>query len=1614
MAKRFVCLDLSDTARDFFPIAVEPGVAMLDDSNAHNRILCRWLGSIAVEPVWEGDSVSFFVRDDQGGRLEEAVCQPVIAADLTGVLKEDFAALRDRIEKARPETATERALHKCIQRWLKDLLEDPNRTDHDCYFFRYRDASGCWRLVWCWGFQRRDQELAPAVICTDPECSLLFVRRPNQSHRCPRCEAALPPRSKRKSHKSGLAAALVLLILAVGLGWWWAHRPRLTVAPTNLNLIEGEVADLKIDATNRDEPVTIKSDDSAVDVMGTNRLIGRKEGSARVEVAQGNLKAAVSVTVEKGEILSIALAPAKLVVPVDDTIEPRVVAQVRTKNGKRQAEIAAGRLTCEKQPSPQFAQFGATTMKLMGISPTNPQSPQTLTLRLDKHQASAPVEVVVPPLQLTLEPPGPIDLPAGQMRGLQVVAEYKSGRKVEIPPHLVQWHAVSSEKATPGLELRDGKIVALKPDAGPLPVYATYYGNESNRVIFKSVEAEAVTLQLKSAQKEHRPGDTGEVIVTGTTSHGEVELVPDLGSFKSSEDKILAIDAKSGAYRAITPGEATIDATHAAAKDPATLKLMVLEPLSKQPEGKRPKSVKIVSRQGMSVQLPVGAEFNDFSIEAEYPDGTTRTVTNESTLTVPEPPQKSPVAVSNGRLVGVRAGRTSVKAEFDGIAAEQPLAVEVTDKLDIDEIRLTPDAAKLPRGETISMAVVGYKNGKSVGDITGRPGVVWQSSKPEIVQTNGPTLTAASLGQSSITAKLGSIVSQPVKVDVVDPAAPAESLAVKPETIRLHVGESVRLGADVSIMRGKVDVSGQAEVTPGSEDVVRYAPESRSLVGVSPGQSSVSVAVGKELIDVPVEVLPAPSAKQVVGGKVVVEPAAANLALGQSQALRVYLVTPGGERIDRTESAVLESSDPAKVRTVGDQVWATAPGTAEITAKLPGVEKPGLASVTVGEDKIVALRAEPSPLDMAVGEKTQLHIYGVTAGGTHVLFPQKDLKIAVVGDDPKAKVVRITPSGEVAAVKLGEGAVHVAWHDKLNADVPVTVTDKPLADLQIEPAQAAIRRGQLLGYQVSALKGNRRVLLRPKDGVELFVGSEDVAQAIEKSLAVRGKALGRTSVFAKLGEQQAEANLDVVERKYVQPENVRPGYVRPDRVERARGSLGRRGIIINGRRVFATRPECLASNDPQTCLKCHSSWDLGMFGDHDLLAGRDDGIYGHDGTTIGGGGGRMIPGAPIAPAHGLRFVQDLLRMEVKSTPCSVRVVEVRADGSDGRDVTLDPNLHVDVVGPAASVKKSINGPVFHPLKIGQSQAAAKLGPLETQNRLLIVVGDGGDEFGSLVASPTPLTIWAGETYAFDSVQFHPGGRHLALPIDYRLSLLSGQGVVELVDDNKLRGKVPGTAQVIVTSVDPTGRHAEATTVVAVHVVAADRLSIQPSPIVLQVGQHTPPLTVTVQGGRNLSRQVEASEVTLESMDPKILALDPRTPDQFVARISGATQVRARYHGTEALADVKVSGKRFTSVVKELNRGARDFCVGVTIRADAAEGPLEYRIYVDGCAEAEKGDWKAAAVVNGAHEVKVVSPQIAYGSLPFDTLYRLMIDARSTKDGSIECYPLTFRLEPVIK
>jgi hypothetical protein len=142
MAKRFVRVDLSDTARDFRPIALEPGVPMLDSANAHGRIIHRWLGDLAGEPELEDDSVNFYVRTNDGGRLEEVLCQPATEEELRGPLAEELRRIEQRLAAAKAENSTERLLLRVLTENFDDLAHNEARSDRSNYFCRYRDVVG--------------------------------------------------------------------------------------------------------------------------------------------------------------------------------------------------------------------------------------------------------------------------------------------------------------------------------------------------------------------------------------------------------------------------------------------------------------------------------------------------------------------------------------------------------------------------------------------------------------------------------------------------------------------------------------------------------------------------------------------------------------------------------------------------------------------------------------------------------------------------------------------------------------------------------------------------------------------------------------------------------------------------------------------------------------------------------------------------------------------------------------------------------------------------------------------------------------------------------------------------------------------------------------------------------------------------------------------------------------------------------------------------------------------------------------------------------------------------------------------------------------------------------
>ena len=306
MATRFVRVDLSETARDYRPIAVEPGVPMLDRSGANARILFRWLGGMVAEPVWEDDIAGFYVRDDQGGRLEDVICQPASAQDLQGLLRDDLDKLRQRLDQSRGETPTERTLRKVLMQTFKDLADNPARSDQDSYFFRYRDVMGNWRLIWCWGYERLDHEPAPSVVCTDPNCNLLFVRRPGKSPRCPSCAGLLQIRPKSKTNWKIMALALLLLLLLLGGTGWWMMRPAALVAfPAQLTGPVGTRFECQVMEKSLFKKKNVTRDAVGITydprVAGFNQATGSirltNVGDTMIEFQYGSRKAVVKVSV---------------------------------------------------------------------------------------------------------------------------------------------------------------------------------------------------------------------------------------------------------------------------------------------------------------------------------------------------------------------------------------------------------------------------------------------------------------------------------------------------------------------------------------------------------------------------------------------------------------------------------------------------------------------------------------------------------------------------------------------------------------------------------------------------------------------------------------------------------------------------------------------------------------------------------------------------------------------------------------------------------------------------------------------------------------------------------------------------------------------------------------------------------------------------------------------------------------------------------------------------------------------------------------------------------------------------------------------------------------------
>jgi hypothetical protein len=199
---------------DFQPLALAPGLPMLDVNKLTYQVLLGWFGDLLGEPELDDDGVMFHA---QRSGTRQVIVERALATseELHGTLQPQYEKLKNALFDVRPVSPSERLIFNRLQ---------PPIGNHEGFLYRLQTESGEEQLVWCWGFQRRTQ-YGDARLCSNTECSMLFLHDSLADPLCPHCGTSFGL-DIEKNQAAGsrfpigkASAAAAVLLLAGGTFW---------------------------------------------------------------------------------------------------------------------------------------------------------------------------------------------------------------------------------------------------------------------------------------------------------------------------------------------------------------------------------------------------------------------------------------------------------------------------------------------------------------------------------------------------------------------------------------------------------------------------------------------------------------------------------------------------------------------------------------------------------------------------------------------------------------------------------------------------------------------------------------------------------------------------------------------------------------------------------------------------------------------------------------------------------------------------------------------------------------------------------------------------------------------------------------------------------------------------------------------------------------------------------------------------------------------------------------------------------------------------------------------------------------------------------------------------
>jgi uncharacterized protein YjdB len=291
---------------------------------------------------------------------------------------------------------------------------------------------------------------------------------------------------------------------------------------------------------------------------------------------------------------------------------------------------------------------------------------------------------------------------------------------------------------------------------------------------------------------------------------------------------------------------------------------------------------------------------------------------------------------SKGLVNGLSAGSVTITAtsSFNLNHLQASVPVNVTSAT-LSSLAVSPASALLVPAATLDFSAIGTFSDGSTQNATSA--AAWTSSSTNVATVPSAVATGQGFGQTTITAKLGSISTTSI-LSVVNPSQ--FTIAITPASLQIAAQTSSQLTATGTFVDGTTqDLTSQVAWSSSAPNVTTVGYQTGMVSGLTSGQSTITATLGS---------VTSTTALTVTGAtlsSITVLPASPSIPLGASQ----QFTATGNFSDGSTQSLVgvtwASSNTAVAVVNSSGSASSTATGTATITVTLNGVS--GNTTLTV-------------------------------------------------------------------------------------------------------------------------------------------------------------------------------------------------------------------------------------------------------------------------------------------------------------------------------------------------------------------------------------------------------------------------------------------------------------------------------------------------------------------------------------------------------------------------------------------------------------------------------------------------------------------------------------------